>query len=484
MSRSIPYPSCDAIAWQAFEDAPIGMAIISLGGRFLHVNREYCKFIGYSRRELLGMSVRDVTYRADWKTSLDAVHRLHTGQAAIHRLEKRYVHKSGRVLWGALRVREIMDRSSQRLCTLSQVIDITGQKEAEAALRMSEALFRVALAGTDITVYAHDRDLRYIWAHNLSPDFKMKDLLGKRPSEALDPRTARISTAIKRQVMKSGVGRRDEIICYLSGKTLTYDVTTEPLRDEHGKIAGVICASVNITRRKQMEKELQEAHDKLEQQVKERTARLRALTEELTQTEHRERKRIAQFLHDELQQVFVGAQYSLSTLPEHRLNSTGGQALDQVRRALKKGLTLTRAFSADLRPPVMDIAAWRPILGWIADDAKAKFGLAVKFKAHGAPPIAAVKLRLLAMDALRELLFNVAKHAGVKAAQIRVQAVGTQKVRIEVRDQGRGFDPAVKRERSFGLFSIRERAEAVGGHFAVTRAPVRGMCAALILPLR
>ena len=108
----------------------------------------------------------------------------------------------------------------------------------------------------------------------------------------------------------------------------------------------------------------------------------------------------------------------------------------------------------------------------------------VQFRAHRAPPIVSDELRIFAFEAIRELLFNVAKHAGVKEAQIRVEPVGASKVKIKVMDQGPGFDPARNTGSTFGLLSIIARADAVGGHFEVGRGPQNGTCALLILPLR
>jgi len=78
----------------------------------------------------------------------------------------------------------------------------------------------------------------------------------------------------------------------------------------------------------------------------------------------------------------------------------------------------------------------------------------------------------------------VVKHAGVKAAQVRVEPVGASKVKIKVTDQGPGFDPARNTGSTFGLLSIIARADAVGGHFGVGRDSEKGTCAFLILPLR
>jgi signal transduction histidine kinase len=115
-----------------------------------------------------------------------------------------------------------------------------------------------------------------------------------------------------------------------------------------------------------------------------------------------------------------------------------------------------------------------------------KFGLVVDHKADTTHDFLNDDLRAFAFTAVRELLMNVTKHAGVKAASICVHTHGADRIAIEVRDKGKGFDAKANSSggQKFGLFSIQERAESLGGRLDVVSRPGGGTCVTLTLPIR
>jgi signal transduction histidine kinase len=92
-------------------------------------------------------------------------------------------------------------------------------------------------------------------------------------------------------------------------------------------------------------------------------------------------------------------------------------------------------------------------------------------------------LRAFLFEAVNELLMNVVKHAGVDKAEVILSRSDDQ-IQLQVVDHGVGFDPAQVHNTSFGLFSIRERVELLGGRVEVDSTPGRGTCVRLIVPLR
>ncbi len=146
--------------------------------------------------------------------------------------------------------------------------DITERKRIEEELQKSEERFRLALRGSSIVMFSQDLELRYTWVYNPAPGFKTEDVLGKRDYEIYQPEDAEIFTAIKRQVLASGTGRRDEVVTHRpasAGGNLVHDMTTEPLHDSTGNIIGVICVAMDITEKKEAEnflKKIEEARKK------------------------------------------------------------------------------------------------------------------------------------------------------------------------------------------------------------------------------
>jgi PAS domain S-box-containing protein len=124
-----------------FHDAPAGMLVLSAEWRFLQVNPAFSQFLGYSEQELLEKTIRDVTHPDDWEDTAKSIRAAVTATTRVSRFENRYVHASGKVLWGEVSVSSLQDAAGNHHC-IAQVLDITGRKQAEQALRISEAKYR------------------------------------------------------------------------------------------------------------------------------------------------------------------------------------------------------------------------------------------------------------------------------------------------------------------------------------------------------
>jgi hypothetical protein len=126
----------------AFENAAIGMTLISCQLQRLRVNRAFCDMLGYSKSELMSLSVLDITHPDDARDSVRLRDQLLAGELESYQREKRYLHRTGRVIWGLLTCTLVRSAQGQPLHFISQVQDITERKQAEQALRESEERFR------------------------------------------------------------------------------------------------------------------------------------------------------------------------------------------------------------------------------------------------------------------------------------------------------------------------------------------------------
>ncbi|HEY0590519.1 MAG TPA: PAS domain S-box protein, partial [Thermoanaerobaculia bacterium] len=132
----------------ALEQAAIGIARLSLEGRFLMVNDRFSEIVGYSSAELLGRTFAEITDPADVEPDLENTRRLLAGEIRAHVMEKRYIHKDGRVVWANLAGSVVRDAGGTPLSFIAIVEDITARKEAERALRESERRLQLALEAT------------------------------------------------------------------------------------------------------------------------------------------------------------------------------------------------------------------------------------------------------------------------------------------------------------------------------------------------
>jgi diguanylate cyclase (GGDEF)-like protein/PAS domain S-box-containing protein len=119
---------------RAFDDAAIGMALVSLDGRWLRVNRALARLTGYSEEQLTGLRFRDITHPDYHQSDIEALRQLVSGERTIFQTEKRYIHAEGQSVWAQLSVSVVRDGAGNPLYLISQIQDITERKAAEAEL--------------------------------------------------------------------------------------------------------------------------------------------------------------------------------------------------------------------------------------------------------------------------------------------------------------------------------------------------------------
>ena len=250
----------------------------------------------------------------------------------------------------------------------------------------------------------------------------------------------------------------------------------------------------DITEKKEAQISLKRLNKKLEQQVAERTAelenraiKLQNLAIQLSEAEELERQRIAQLLHDDLQQQLVAVKmklYAINLPPSgsRESDTTIDSCIDLLGGAVEK----TRKLSRDLSPVAFNPRGLLEGMDMLADQFKEDYGLAVEVSHTGNPEPDASAINIFLFQAVKELLFNVVKHSGATTANVHV--VETQEhIEIRVADDGKGGDLEqvyARRgvEPGFGLFSIEERIHALGGEVTIESVSGDGWITTLTVP--
>jgi signal transduction histidine kinase len=215
--------------------------------------------------------------------------------------------------------------------------------------------------------------------------------------------------------------------------------------------------------------------------LQEDTVALHRLTGELALAEQRERQRVAHVLHDGVQQLLVGATMRVAMLDKHRDPVVQAASRD-TQKLLEQGLAESRALTADLSPPILEVGLV-PALQGLQRRMKETYGLTVHLDADADPPLSNPE-SLLLYHAVRELLFNVTKHAHASEARVGLtKQDGT--IQVVVADAGAGFVPGTTppSDGGFGLVSIRERLRYIGGTLDIASAPGQGSRFTLTVPL-
>jgi PAS domain S-box-containing protein len=260
--------------------------------------------------------------------------------------------------------------------------------------------------------------------------------------------------------------------------------------DDKGKPLGGFGITQDITSRKQAEEELRVLNESLERRVAERSVvaeyraeKLQKLTLELTLAEQRERQRLAMVLHDGLQQILVGSKIQLAFVER---SQDMHQAIEQVSELIDEAIETSRSLSAELSPPILLQGDLVLAFEWLVRWMHRKYGLNIRLTAREKIRPLSEEIMLLLFQSLRELLFNIVKHAGVKNASVEV-ADRDGRIIMTVADRGRGFDPAQLRAEGgksggIGLFGIGERLSYLGGHMDTFSAPGKGSCFTMTIP--
>jgi len=211
------------------------------------------------------------------------------------------------------------------------------------------------------------------------------------------------------------------------------------------------------------------------------------LASELTLAEQRERRRIAEVLHDHLQQIMIGAKLRMELLITDA-DDAQKPAAEKVLDLISQSITASRALTAELSPTVLRTGDLSASLEWLAQWMSRNHGFEVSVRAEPGIVLAQRDLTVLLYQATRELLLNVVKHAGVNSARVEMSHDEDNRLCIAVIDQGAGFDPETIWEKAkvgtgFGLFSIRERITLMGGSLEVESSPGQGARFSLVIPV-
>ncbi|HZY37495.1 MAG TPA: PAS domain S-box protein [Mucilaginibacter sp.] len=119
----------------AFEHSAMGMALVSLQGQWLKVNKRLCDMVGYREQELLSMSFQDLTHPGDQAIHVDAINKALNNKQDAYRVEKRYICKNGAIVWVSINLATVTNKKGGPIYFVSQFEDITERKKAEQRLK-------------------------------------------------------------------------------------------------------------------------------------------------------------------------------------------------------------------------------------------------------------------------------------------------------------------------------------------------------------
>jgi signal transduction histidine kinase len=217
--------------------------------------------------------------------------------------------------------------------------------------------------------------------------------------------------------------------------------------------------------------------------------KIRTLATELAVAEQEERHRISQILHDDLQQRLFAIKAQLHFLNDpsgnNQLSPAAFKELDQIHNALSETIAITRNLSIDLSPTILHGEGLTEAMTWLASRMQEQHGLQVDLQITEDLPNLDTQTRVHLFQAVRELLFNVVKHAATSEATVTLEKFN-DKARIVISDSGKGFDVEEimnDPQAAHGLLIIQERTALTGGSMEVISKPGQGTRVMIEIPL-
>ncbi|MFO8084258.1 MAG: PAS domain S-box protein [Desulfobacterales bacterium] len=479
---------------KAFHNSPSFLFITDYkSGEYIEVNKAYCDLTGYSAEELIGktsleLGIVKAEHRAEMISKLNDAGKLENYESFI-------IKKSGEIRSRILSL-ALIELQGKR-CIIASGVDITVRKQTEQALRESENRLRMVVENSWDGI--HQLDLRTGQYVFMSPS--QERLTGFKTEElmlSMEEAAARVHPGdrefVKNYLKRIISGERPKKPMEYrwqvkSGEYRWFSDNRQAVFGKNRKVVALVGITRDITEIKQIQAELEKSKTELEKKVADRTRlaearakQLQALASELLEAEERERRRIAELLHDDLQQMLAAArmqlEWSSRNLPPEPLLVNVGQLLEEC-------IEKSRYLSHELSPVVLHHSGLVSALQWLARQYHEQFGLQVDLESNGEQQFETTHLKVFLFRAVQELLFNVVKHSGVKSARV-VLFTSDNCLGISVSDKGRGFNPDILNHSSLreglGLLSLRERARYIGGNLAIESVPGKRSCFTLTVP--
>jgi PAS domain S-box-containing protein len=441
--------------------------------------------IGDGWNQLLHPDDRPRAFAA-WRAAVEGL--------ALYDLEYRVRRHDGTYEWFRVIARPIRDASGGIVRWFGVAMNIEGLKQVEQALRASEARFRSlaesniigVLVADPVTGQVFDANDEYLRIIGCSREELLAGTVNWRSSTSSEELSREGDLPRNRQ-REGRVEAFETTYIHRDGRRVPVIIGGSFLPDDPKK---VVVFALDMTAHKMAEEALRQLNETLEQRVAERTQlaegrakQLQALAMELIETEERERRRIAELLHDDLQQILAAARMQLQavceTIPPEPM-------LAGVEQLLEESIGKSRRLSHELSPAVLHHSSLVAALKWLAGQMMDQFGLQVQLESNAEKQVEIGPLKVFLFRAVQELLFNVVKHAGVKSAHV-VLSGSDGSLAMMVSDQGQGFNPDIldsyTATRGFGLLSLRERARYIGGSLVIESAPGQGSRFTLTVPI-
>jgi PAS domain S-box-containing protein len=453
------------------------IVFLDRAGNIIDINPRAEELTGYSRSALLGMNVfRHLIIPKDRVLMRQVVRDAFQGRTRTY--EERWTTKGGEIVYFDGLTVPLLSMQGEVLSTYCTLRDITVRKKLEGSLRQTLMRTESILASVSDIYILFDRQWRYLYVNEAGVR-----AIGKTRDEILEHTLWELypdieETELGRQY-RLAMERRTPVTFEFHYATLGtwWENRFYPAPE------GLAVFATDITKRKRAEEALNGCIGELADMNKALRAehrQLRRLGTRAAAAAEEERKRIARELHDRVGQHMAILGINLNIVQAMLAEKDGDGAQRRIEDSLHLVSQVTealRGMMTELRPPVLDDYGLGAALDWYGAQFAARTAIPVIVRGADNLPKLAHKIEDTLFRIAQEALTNVAKHAKARKVTVGVEAE-PRTIRLSIVDDGIGFDASdlsgLRKRRKWGLFTMKERAEAVGGQCRIESHPGRG----------
>lgn len=487
-----------------FNDSAVGMGVMGLDRRIIDANPAICRMYGMTRDEMIGMSAAEVTYADDNPQSTQLLDELISGQRDSYEIDRRYIRRNGEVFWAHVTMSSVRGLDGKPLYLVGMVIDIDEQKKMQERIRESEARFQAIFDNVAVGVAVMTLQRQPV-AINAQTEkitgYSLNDLAGVNPVMLVIPEDRNMDVEMFKDLVE---GKRNSYVMerryrHRDGHIFWARINYSLVRDRNGNpdyLVGIIediddqkRASERLAeqeadylltlqqRVRERTHELEEANQRLQQEIEQRRKIERELAERAAdEAVTADRTRLARDLHDAVTQTLFSASLTAEVLPDlwEMDVEEAKRSTEELRQLTRGALAEMRTLLLELRPATLTQTRLSDLIRQLCEAFIGRSRLPITLSVEGdceLPPEVQVAFYRIAQESLN----NVFKYA--RATQVNVNLfVSPSSVHFETCDNGIGFDLSSSKPTSLGLRIMRERAEAIGADFYISSTVGAGTC--------
>ncbi|MCK5422269.1 MAG: PAS domain S-box protein, partial [Deltaproteobacteria bacterium] len=447
-------------------------------GYITKANRSFLNLLGYKEDEIIGKMMpefsptKEGTFESTTgefveidKEFFDETSEIVSSflrDGKVSNWETYLVLKNKKVVPVDINIVVLYDNGGNRIGAVGVLRDITERKKVEKEIRGAkdflENIFKTSADGIMIT----DEKSCITMVNEATEKmlgYTKDELIGKHTGE-LSPKGNNYEERVKEFVSelfeKGIVADFEHSWLRKDGGLIDFEISVALLKDEAGNTIGSVGSIRDITERKQAEEKLIEYQN-----------RLKSLASQLTLAEEKDRRRFATYLHDQVGQALFISKLKLGTIKEQASSTDITESLEEIINIIEQTIKETRSLTFELSPPILYQLGLEAALEWLVEQMQEQYGITIYFENDKRSKPLDESVLILLFRAVRELLINVTKHAKAQNVKVTARRDG-ENIKIFVEDDGVGFTVSKNgssnhKNDGFGLFSIEERLDSLGG---------------------